>query len=513
MIDWHPVERLTAVFSANAALRRAHRMMNAGKHRLAFAFYARAAEAGLPEAEFRVARCYLDATGVPANRAEAVRWLERAAQHGHLEAQLWLAIACLQGLAGERQRRTQGSTGLFGDSEIAGADYRQAIQWARLAAEAGSSEAQALLAFILSSGPEDICDVGEADLWYGRSAAAGCPQGLLGHAMALIREGHDAPVQREIIDCLSGAAEAGLPAALYLLGVMNERGLGMACDLGMAMQLYRRAAEKGHCISQFIWGRALLLGIGVDADPLAGETWLRRAALQGNSDAAVFLGALKAAEGLGGEEDRMRICRQFERAALSGDPVAAFNCAVCLTHGFGVERDDDQATEWLRKAAAHLPQAQLWYGRALVEGRGVERDLAKGRSFIARAAAADLVDAQVALGEMMLKGLDRDREPEGAIALFEQAAARGHRGAMFAAGVMRAGGYGVPPDFTAARHWLRAAAERGHERARAILERWPATTGGERDDPAHGAGGSSAQMRSDRSKHGSRVFPACSAMT
>jgi hypothetical protein len=507
----------------------------------------RAAESGLPEAEYRVACCYLDATGVPANRAEAVRWLERAAQHGHLEAQLRLAIACLQGWAGERQRRAQGATGLFGDGAVAGADHRAAVRWARLAAEAGSSEAQALLAFILSAGPQDIRDLGEADLWYRRSAAAGCPQGLLGHALALIRQGHDAPVGREVIDCLSGAAQAGLPAALYLLGVTYERGFGVTRDRVMAVQFYRRAAENGHCISQFRWGQALLRGVGVDADPLAGETWLRRAALGGNLDAAALLGEHYATQGipaghgetvgrlqraadsgdaaapaafarallagLGNEEDRARICQQFEEGAVAGDPVAAFNYAVCLTHGLGVERDDEQAAKWLHKAAAHLPQAQWWYGRALVEGRGVGRDLTEGRSFIARAAAADLIDAQVALAEMMLKGAGGDREPEGAIALFERAAASGHRGAMFAAGVVRAGGYGVPPDPAAARHWFRVAAAQGHGRARAVLERWPATTAGDRDDRAHEAHGSTAPMPSDRSTRGSRASPACAAMT
>ena len=55
--------------------------------------------------------------------------------------------------------------------------------------------------------------------------------------------------------CLGKAAEAGLPAALYLLGVMSERGLGVTRDEGAAAEFYRRAAEKGHRSGQARWGR------------------------------------------------------------------------------------------------------------------------------------------------------------------------------------------------------------------------------------------------------------------
>ena len=134
--------------------------------------------------------------------------------------------------------------------------------------------------------------------------------------------------------------------------------------------------------------------------------------------------------GMGEEDDRVRIYKGFEQAAASGDPVAAYNCAVCLSHGVGVARDDREAALWLRKAADRVPSAQFWYGRVLVEGRGVDRDLAEGRKWIARAADVGIVDAQVALGEMMLTGTGGACDPPGALALFEKAAANGHPAAL-----------------------------------------------------------------------------------
>ena len=223
MVDWRPLERVQAMFSPTAALRRGAALMAAGKPGPALQLYVRASRGGLAEAEYRVGRCYLDGVGVPASRTEGIRWLERAAHHGHVEAQSQLAVIYLLGPAGEPDPNN--TTRASDVSNLGDPDYHTAVQRARIAAEAGSGEAQALLAFILSSGPPDLRDLDQADLWYERSAAAGCPQGMLGHALALNRKGGGETVQREVAAQLGKAAEAGLPAALYLLGVITERGL------------------------------------------------------------------------------------------------------------------------------------------------------------------------------------------------------------------------------------------------------------------------------------------------
>ena len=64
---------------------------------------------------------------------------------------------------------------------------RPVLRWARKAAEGGSADGQAVLGYILTSGPETMRDLDEAHHWYERSAAAGCPQGALGFALSLAR--------------------------------------------------------------------------------------------------------------------------------------------------------------------------------------------------------------------------------------------------------------------------------------------------------------------------------------
>ena len=96
MLRLHPVQ---AFLTPRAALRKGSRLAEEGRMAAAFRLYARAARAGLAEAEFRVARCYLEGSGVPPSRAEALRWLERAATQGLVEAQVQLASLFVQGLA------------------------------------------------------------------------------------------------------------------------------------------------------------------------------------------------------------------------------------------------------------------------------------------------------------------------------------------------------------------------------------------------------------------------------
>ena len=92
------LDRLLAPLSPAAALRRAMRLIEQGDAKQAFPLLARAARAGIAEAEFRVGRCYLEGAGVPPSRAEGARWLERAANQGYVEAQAQLATLALHGL-------------------------------------------------------------------------------------------------------------------------------------------------------------------------------------------------------------------------------------------------------------------------------------------------------------------------------------------------------------------------------------------------------------------------------
>ena len=180
------IDRLASRFSPASAVRLGEKLMSQGKPKEAFAQFSRAAQAGNRDGEYRVGRCYLESTGVPPNLRQATRWLEKAGQQGHIEAQVLLARLNLVESGDRSDARV--AAGLFHAAAPAKANYPEAMKWARMAADGGHADAQSLLAFILTNGPEGSRNQAEADSWYKRAAEGDSGPGHLGHALALARD-------------------------------------------------------------------------------------------------------------------------------------------------------------------------------------------------------------------------------------------------------------------------------------------------------------------------------------
>ena len=490
------LERVQAVVSPVAKLRRAARLAEAGQVAEAFALLSPLAERGVPQAQLRVGRAYLDGQGVPPSRIDAARWFERAASAGLVEAQSLLAALHLTGVAPSSGNQ------LFAPAQaVAGAegtpDFEAAAHWARRAAEAGGGDAKALLAYIHASGPDAMRDQARSDALYEESAVGGSPQGALGHGLVLLRRASDEAGKTEAGRWIAKAAQANLPLALYLLGVMLDNGIGMQRDPAAAAQLYRQAGERGVRQGQARWGLALLEGRGVARDLVAGESWLRRAALAGDVEAAALVGDLYAK---GGElpPNYAEAAIWFSRAAEGGHKAAARALAMLHLTGAGVARDPDEAARWFRRAAEQgdqLAQADLanlvlggagepedrmrtraWFeaaakagdlvaafnfGVCLAEGVGVERDERQAALWLRRAAER-VVNAQYWYGRMLAEGRGVDADPVEGRAWIKRAADSGLMDAQVSLAEMMVNGRGGPRDHATALALFRAAAETGH---------------------------------------------------
>ena len=377
------VDRLIGrLASPDAALRRAIRLSEQGKAAEAFPLLTLAARAGIPDAEYRVARCYLEGSGVPRSQAEGARWLQRAAAHGYVEAQSLLAALYLHGLAGAAGGDTPEAEppagSLFASDAPTEPDFKSALKWARQAADAGSASGQALLAYILTYGPESMRDLEAAHRWYERSAAAGCPEGNLGYALSLARRAASDEDRREVAEQLLCASIAELPTAIYLLGVLTEQGIGVTRDAKAAAQLYQRAAEKGHRSAQVRWGLALMEGRDVEQDRVAGESWLRRAGLAGDPQAAVLVGNLYVQSGGPLPPNYAEAATWYRRAAEAGSTTAARALGSLYLTGAGVVQDNEESARWLRVSAeAGDPASQVDLANLVLEGAGGADDPAK----------------------------------------------------------------------------------------------------------------------------------------
>jgi TPR repeat protein len=462
------VDTLVALASPRAALRRSKQLTEKGRATEAFRLLSRAAKAGIADAQYRVGRCYLEGTGAPPSRLQAARWLERAATQGFVEAQVLLSALYVRGLVNQTSSQTPGSSGLFAGDAQSEPDFESASKWAGLAASAGSAEGQALLAYVLTCGPGPMRDLEEGHRLYKKAADAGCPQGHLGYALSLARLGTSAANRRLIAEHLRHAADSELPTAIYLLGVFTERGVGVERNVAIALDLYRRAAEKGHRSAQARWGLALIEGHNGVRDPVTGESWLRQAALAGDAQAAYRLGDYCIRNGLL-PPNYADAAAWYRRAGEAGHNGAARALSSLYLTGAGVPQDKNEAARWLRGAAeAGDTISQVDLANLVLEGGGAPEDPSRIAGWFQEAAAAGDLVAAFNLGVCFAKGIGVERD-EGQAVSWLRRAAEGVAEAQYMYGRMLSEGRGVSCDLKEARAWLVRAANSGMPDAQAAL--------------------------------------------
>jgi hypothetical protein len=452
------LDRLTGFASPAAALRRATQLSDSGKPAEAFPLMAVAARAGIVDAEYRVARCYLEGSGVPPSRMEGARWLLRAANHGSADAQALLAALYVTGLVTpEADGKGTLSEQLFKRDSSGKPDFTAAFDLATKAAEAGSATGQAILGYILTSGPKAMRNLDAAHHWYEKSASAGCAEGCLGLALSLARRGRREDRVR-IADEVRRAANAGLPTATYLLAVLTEHGLGVVRDLAAAAQLYQAAAEKGLPSAQFRLGLALIDGGLFDHDPVAGEAWMRRAALAGNIEAAYLLGDRYVKTQ---PPDFAEAANWYRRAAEAGHQAAARALASLYLTGNGVAEDAEEGTRWLRASAIGGNQeAQIDLANLVLGGAGEPDDRASVAGWFEAAASSGDLIAAFNLGLCFANGIGV-RQDEGQAAQWLRRAAEGVAEAQYMYARLLQDGRGVAANPMQARVWFARAANAG----------------------------------------------------
>ncbi len=146
--------------------------------RAAWPYFLTAAKAGIPDAQYAVARFYATGSGgQPRNEAEARNWLVRAARQNFDTAQMELGAWLVEGRGGAR-------------------DYEAGFRWMQVAAQAGNVAAMNRLAKLyraaLGTEPDDIA----AAAWYILSRRAG----LRDRDLDVFLDGLTDQEQRQAID-------------------------------------------------------------------------------------------------------------------------------------------------------------------------------------------------------------------------------------------------------------------------------------------------------------------------
>jgi len=135
-------------------------------------------------------------------------------------------------------------------------------------------------------------------------------------------------------------------------------------------------------------------------------------------------------------------------------------------------RDPRHAAQWASVLAREgLAEAQLCYGRMLLEGTGVARDRVAALGWFHRAADQGHIDAVNMVARCLDNGWGTDEDPQSAAHWYRRAADAGHAWAQYNLGHLLLDGRGVERDVDAAFQYYRRAAEQQHERAMNLVGR------------------------------------------
>lgn len=146
------------------------------------------------------------------------------------------------------------------------------------------------------------------------------------------------------------AFELGSLPALYALGEMYEKGMGVDKDPNRARFYYETAAEMNFSPAILSLGIQYEQGIGVAKNAEKAYGFYRRAADLGNPRAVNLMGVLTE-KGSGTARDFTQARGLYERAADLGDRTAMLNLARCFADGIGGRKDMVEARRWLEKSS------------------------------------------------------------------------------------------------------------------------------------------------------------------
>ena len=195
----------------------------------------------------------------------------------------------------------------------------QAFRWLSLAARAGRSDSQVLLARLYDRGIGVTRDRGLALDWYEKAAAQGERAGQEQLCIAYITgDGRlqDGVKGRDL--CRKASLQlSGM--GFYGLALSEETGIGTAVDVAQALSDYRVAATYGNAEAMDALGRLAM--IGATPDDVQAHDWFHKAIALGSVSAVDHMAQLYEA-GRGTAVDKIAAARLYTHAAMYGNAHA-----------------------------------------------------------------------------------------------------------------------------------------------------------------------------------------------
>lgn len=225
-----------------------------------------------------------------------------------------------------------------------------------------------------------------------------------------------------------------------------------------------------HQLTQYIVGIFLIGAIGgtttihaSDAGAVGSQVVeLRKAARNGDVDAAFRLGELFQTSKQGARADLSQAATWYANAASGGHTLAQRKLAEMHMSGQGVPQSFEEAKKHFFQAAQkNDEESQYQLGLLLVSGRGGSMSVDTATQWFEKSAKAGHAGAQLELGKLYLTGTYVEKNSETAFRWIRKSASQDHTPSMFLLARIYEDGELVPENPDKARSYYSKAADNG----------------------------------------------------
>jgi uncharacterized protein len=198
---------------------------------------------------------------------------------------------------------------------------------------------------------------------------------------------------KKAFDLYMQCALAGNAQAMNALGIQYKNGLGIDSNATEALAWFNKAAGAGYAKAWYNLGLIYKYGNGVQLNYETAYNYFRNAADAGLATGYYAQGYMLY-KGLGCPQDYKKAFALFRKGILQNNMACMHFAGLCLSNGWGVEKNADSAAYWFKKAGS--------LGYTIASDQLIE----KGED---RLSAAEKINTQNALRKAAVTGEDLGR--------------------------------------------------------------------------------------------------------
>jgi len=395
------------------------------------------AESGVTDAQYRLAKMYLDGSKIGKDEVIACEWMRKAAENRHILAQVEYADMLFNGVGTEQ-------------------DIVAATRYYQLAADRGNNDARMKISSLVGSDEDE--ERTEIIRLFKELAGMGNPQNEYRYGDLLLKTAWNDDDRKEALEWFLKAANKGNLDSKYQAATMYRDGIGTQVNVEQSIKMFKEAADAGHYWAQSSLAELLLTGIKVEKNEPEAFKWYLRSAESGNPRSQYQV-AVMCRDGIGTEINPEISKKWFKTFSQS----SFVNYQIMMAETLKSQKFDTEAGQeqlLLKAAESHNSHAMFLLGVAYRDQ--IPSNMSEAVKWLTLSTERNNVRAQLDLGDIYLKGIGIDKDPQKAFRYYMSASSNGNPLAAYRISMMYKAGLGVEQNMEKYREFLRMAAEGGN---------------------------------------------------